>query len=136
MRGAGATLQSHAAALSQRDILISKMDCFLNDWDVWLCPVAALPAYPHLNSRNPIQQLSATVEVDGQKMPYLLATSMYTSLFNLTGNPVVVLPLSRTKDGLPIGIQIVGKRWNDMELLAVAQSLSEVIGPFQPPPGY
>jgi amidase len=136
MRGAGATLQSHAAALSQRDILISKMESFLTDWDVWLCPVAALPAYTHLNSRNPIEQLSAKVEVDGQKMPYLLATSMYTSLFNLTGNPVVVLPLSRTKDGLPIGVQVVGKRWNDMELLAVAQTLSEVIGPFQSPPGY
>ena len=136
MHGAGATLQSHATALSRRDILISKMESFLTDWDVWLCPVAALPAYPHLNSRNPIEQLSATVEVDGQKIPYLLATSMFTSLFNLTGNPVVVLPLSRTKDGLPIGIQLIGRRWKDMELLAVAQTLSEVIGPFQAPPGY
>jgi amidase len=136
MRGAGATLQSHAMALSQRDIIISIMESFLTEWDVWLCPVAALPAYPHLNSRNPIEQLSATVEVDGQKMPYLLATSMFTSLFNLTGNPVVVLPLGRTRDGLPIGVQLVGKRWNDMDLLAVAQTLSEVTGPFQAPTGY
>ena len=61
---------------------------------------------------------------------------MFTGLFNLTGNPVVVLPLGRTKDGLPIGVQLVGKRWNDMDLLAVAQTLSEVIGPFQALPGY
>jgi amidase len=136
MRGAGATLQNHVAALSQRDIIISKMESFLTEWDVWLCPVAALPAYPHLNSRNPIEQLNATVELDGQKIPYLLATSVFTGLFNLTGNPVVVLPLSRTKDGLPIGVQLVGRRWNDMDLLAVAQTLSKVIGPFQAPSGY
>jgi amidase len=60
MRGAGATLQNHAAALSQRDIFISKIESFLTDWDVWLCPVAALPAYPHLKSRNPVEQLRAT----------------------------------------------------------------------------
>ena len=136
MRGAGATLQSYAMALSQRDVFIAKMERFLSDWDVWLCPVAALPAYPHLLSRNPIEQLRATVEVDGQKIPYILATSMYTGLFNLTGNPVVVLPLDRTKEGLPIGLQVVGKRWDDMALLTVAEQLAHVTGGFQPPPGF
>ena len=136
MRGAGATLRNYAMALSQRDVFIAKMERFLSDWDVWLCPVAALPAYPHLPSRNPIEQLRATVEVDGQKIPYLLATSVYTGLFNLTGNPVVVLPLTSTKEGLPIGLQVVGKRWDDMTLLAIAEQLTCVTGDFQFPPGY
>jgi amidase len=135
MQGAGATLKDYAIALSQRDGFIAKMEQFLDEWDAWLCPVAALPAYPHLQSRNPLEQLRATVEVDGQKIPYILATSMYTALFNLTGNPVVVLPLGRAKEGLPFGVQVVGKRWNDMALLAVAEQLSRVTGPFQPPPG-
>jgi amidase len=134
MRGAGATLPGYVRALSQRDVFIAQMEHFLADWDAWLCPVAALPAYPHLQSRNPIEQLRATVQVDGHKMPYILATSMYTGLFNLTGNPVVVLPLSQTQDGLPIGLQVVGQRWNDMGLLAVAQALSDISGPFQKPP--
>jgi amidase len=136
MRGAGATLQSYAKALSQRDVFIARMEHFLADWDAWLCPVAALPAYPHLQSRNPIEQLRATVEVDGRKIPYILATSMYTGILNFTGNPVVVLPLSQTQEGLPIGLQVVGRRWNDMDLLTVAQALSDVIGPFRTPPGY
>jgi amidase len=135
MRGAGDNLQNYASALSQRDIFIAKMEHFLSDWDAWLCPVAALPAYPHLPSRNPIEQLRATVEMDGQKIPYLLATSVYTALFNLTGNPVVVLPLTQTKDGLPIGVQVVGKRWNDMALLAIAEQLTRVTGGFRFPPG-
>jgi amidase len=136
LRGAGTNLQGYAKALSQRDVFIARMERFLADWDAWLCPVAALPAYPHLQSRNPIEQLRATVEVDGQKIPYILATSMYTGIFNLTGNPVVVLPLSQTREGLPIGLQVVGRRWNDMDLLAVAQALSEVTGLFQAPLGY
>jgi amidase len=135
MRGAGATLQSYARALSHRDVLIAKMEHFLVDWDAWLCPVAALPAYPHLPSRNPLEQLRATVKVDGQKIPYLMATGVYTGLFNLTGNPVVVIPLGCSKEGLPMGVQVVGKRWADMALLAVAEQLVQVTGPFRPPPG-
>ena len=133
--GAGASLQGYAKALSQRDVYIAKLEHFLADWDAWLCPVAALPAYPHLLSRNPIEQLRATVEMDGQKIPYLLATGAYTGLFNLTGNPVVVLPLARSQEGLPIGLQVVGRRWEDMALLAVAEQLAQVTGQFQPPPG-
>jgi amidase len=135
MRGAGATLQDYAQALSQRDVFIAKMEHFLADWDAWLCPVAALPAYPHLQSRNPIEQLRATVKVDRQEIPYLMATGVYTGLFSLTGNPVVVLPLRRSKEGLPMGIQVVGKRWADMALLTVAEQLVQVTGQFQPPPG-
>ncbi|HLO31774.1 MAG TPA: amidase [Anaerolineales bacterium] len=135
LRGIGTNLQGYAGALSQRDGFIAKLERFLGDWDAWLCPVAALPAYPHIPARNPIEQLRATVEVDDQKIPYLLATSVYTGLFNLTGNPVVVLPLGRTKEGLPFGVQVVGRRWSDMALLAVAEKLTQVTGSFVPPPG-
>jgi amidase len=47
-----------------------------------------------------------------------------------------VLPLGRSKEGLPFGLQVVGKRWNDMILLAVAEQLVQVTGQFQPPPGF
>jgi amidase len=136
LRGAGATLQIYAAALSQRDLFITKLERFLADWDAWLCPVAALPAYPHLQTRTIFEQLRAKVEVDGRPMPYLLATSAFTAPFNLTGGPVVVLPMARSKDGLPIGVQVAGKRWSDMQLLNTAGQLSQVTGPFRRPPGY
>jgi amidase len=44
-----------------------------------------------------------------------------------------VLPLARSAEGLPIGVQLVGRRWGDMELLASAALLAGVIGPWQPP---
>jgi Asp-tRNA(Asn)/Glu-tRNA(Gln) amidotransferase A subunit family amidase len=48
--------------------------------------------------------------------------------FNLSGHPAVVIPIARTQSGLPIGIQIIGKRWREMELLSIAQAIDQEIG--------
>jgi amidase len=110
------------------------MEQFISDWDAWLCPVAPGPAFTHRQMRNPL--LGGPLEVDDQKLPYWVWSITYTAVFNLTGNPAVVLPLARSQTGLPIGIQVVGRRWRDMELLNLAQKLVEVTGFFQRPPGY
>jgi amidase len=47
-----------------------------------------------------------------------------------------VIPVGQTQNGLPIGLQIVGKRWREMQLLAIAQELDKVIGGFQTPHRY
>ena len=60
----------------------------------------------------------------------------YPSLFNLTGNPVVVIPVGFTESGLPVGIQVVGRRWRDAELLVVAQQLFKIAGDFRNPPEF
>lgn len=65
-----------------------------------------------------------------------MASGAYTVLFNLTGHPAVVIPIGQTEDELPIGMQIVGKRWKEMELLSIAQQIDNAIGGFQHPPGY
>ncbi len=66
----------------------------------------------------------------------MMASGAYTVPFNLTGHPVVVIPISQTEDGLAVGMQIVGKRWKEMELLSIAQQIDNAIGGFQYPPGY
>jgi amidase len=48
----------------------------------------------------------------------------------------VVIPVGQTQAGLPIGIQIVGKRWREMELLSIAQKIDNIIGDFRQPVGY
>ncbi|MEM8779450.1 MAG: amidase [Cyanobacteria bacterium P01_G01_bin.49] len=123
------TLKGYFEVLTQRDCLISQMDEALKPWDVWLCPVAMTTAFTH-------RPKGAAIEIDGRKVPYFLANGAYTMLFNLTGHPVVVIPIGQTKNGLPIGMQIVGKRWQEMELLAIAQEINQVAGNFQHPSGY
>jgi amidase len=56
--------------------------------------------------------------------------------FNLSGHPAVVISIGQTQNGLPIGMQIVGKRWREMELLTIAQLMDGIIGAFKNPPGY
>ncbi len=120
------TLKGYFTALTRRDKFISQMDKAMDNWDVWLCPVAMTCAFTH-------RPMGTFIDVDGRKVPYLLVNGAYTSLFNLTGNPVVVIPIGFTKDGLPIGMQIVGKRWKEMELLSIAQKLDEIVGGFRNP---
>jgi amidase len=60
-----------------------------------------------------------------------------TSPLNVTGSRVVVLPVGRFREGLPIGVQLVRRRWHDMGLLQVAELVeAQVTGPFRPPAGY
>jgi amidase len=44
--------------------------------------------------------------------------------------------MARSVEGLPIGVQVAGKRWSDMQLLNTAGQLAQVTGPFQRPTGY
>jgi amidase len=128
-RGARATLQHYTESLTRRDTHITALEQFLARWDAWLCPVSVGPAIEHCPFGTP-------VDVDGQQVSYYVAGTAYTCPFNLTGHPVVVLPLARSAEGLPIGLQVIGRRWGEMQLLGIAAQLAKVIGPFQRPPGY
>lgn len=123
------TVAKYKAVLEQRDRITSMMDRFLESWDAWLCPVSMSPAFTH---RAPNQ----SIKVDGVKFPYLLACGGYTMPLNFTGHPVVVIPIGQSAKGLPIGIQIVGKRWQEIELLAVSKEIDTIADGFQHPSSY
>ena len=128
-RGVRASIADYAVFLTRRDALITAFEKFFDDWDALLCPVTVSPAIPHVPFGTPI-------DVDGKPVPYFIAGTAYTSPFNLTGSPVVVLPLARSKAGLPIGVQVVGKRWSEPALLNLSKSLVSITGAFTPPPGF
>jgi amidase len=105
------------------------MDEALEAWDVWLTPVTATPAFTHCPAWS-------AIDIEGKSYPHAVANGAYTMPFNLSGHPAVVIPIGQTHNGLPIGMQIVGKRWREMELLAIAQELDKVVGDFRHPLGY
>jgi amidase len=121
------SLKGYFETLTERDRFTAQMDEALDPWDVWLCPVAATPAFTH-------RPAWSAVEIDGRSYPYGVANGAYTMPFNLSGHPAVVIPMGQTKAGLPIGLQVVGKRWQEMELLAIAQEIDQVVGAFMLPP--
>lgn len=123
------SLKGYFETLTERDRDITQLDMALSPWDVWLTPVAATAAFTHSPAWS-------AVEIDGKPYPYAVANGAYTMPFNLSGHPAIVIPIGQTKDTLPIGMQIVGKRWKEIELGAIAQQIDQVIGTFQNPPGY
>ncbi len=131
--------EKYLRTMTQRDSFVSAMDEFLSERDVLLCPVTSTPAFVHITPWKhfgPFPVYKDPMLIDGKPVKYLVANMSYTSIFNLTGSPVVVIPIGYTKDGLPIGVQIVGKRWRDMELLSVAAQLDKVASAYRKPDGY
>jgi amidase len=119
-------LKGYFETLTERDHFIAQIDEALEPWDVWLTPVAATPAFTH-------RPAWSAIDIEGKSYPHGVANGAYTMPFNLSSHPAVVIPIGQTQDGLPIGLQIIGKRWREMELLAIAQELDQAIGDFKRP---
>jgi amidase len=123
-----ATLAQYLEALHRRDQSIIAWEQFFAKWDVLLCPPSMITAFPHCETGSPLR-------VDGQEVVYW-AVNGHCTLFNYSGHPAVVLPCKLDDDGLPIGVQLVGKRWDESRLLAIAKAVSQVAGEFRRPPDY
>jgi amidase len=123
------SLKGYFEALTELDRLTAQLDAALEPWDVWLTPVAATPAFTHCPAWS-------AIDIDGRSYPHGVANGAYTMPFNLSGHPAVIIPIGLTQGGLPMGLQIVGKRWREMELLAIAEELDQAIGDFRNPSGY
>jgi amidase len=125
--GLGMNPRRFVRALASRDGVIATLERFLGDYDAWMLPVAGIPAFAHMRSGK-------SLEVDGAKVAYTTAVGAYAAPFNLTGSPAVALPAGMSRDALPIGVQLIGRRWDDDHLLAVAERVSDILGPFRAPP--
>ncbi|MFN8179742.1 MAG: amidase [bacterium] len=112
----------------RRDELILAWDRLFDDFDVLLCPPAMVTAFPHIQPSTPIS-------VDGVPATYG-QINHHCFPFNLTGQPAVVLPIAIDDEGLPIGAQLVGRRWQDERLLAITARVSGIPRSFHPPPGF
>jgi Asp-tRNA(Asn)/Glu-tRNA(Gln) amidotransferase A subunit family amidase len=110
--------------LLMRDALRGAFLAKMENFPILLCPVCAIPAFKH-GERN--------WTVAGRKVEYLKAMS-YSQWFNLLGNPAAVVPVGKSPEGLPIGVQIVGRPWEEEAVLAVGAKIEEASGGFSRPP--
>jgi amidase len=122
------TLADYLEALHQRDQSILAWERFFQGWDVLLCPPSMTTAFPHCEP-------GTALNVDGQDVVYWMA-SAHATVCSYTGHPALVLPYTQDRAGLPIGIQVVGKRWDESRLLGIARALTDVTGAFRRPPHF
>jgi amidase len=111
------------AAQRVRDSLFHRVARFFDDFDLLACPTVAVPPFP-VEERFPTQ-------IAGEKLATYIDWMFLTFAVTLTGCPAVSLPCGLTKDGLPIGLQLVGPPHGDVELLGMARWLEEALA-FEP----
>jgi len=117
------TGESLLDAWIQRDAIRMQVFAQMRDYPVLLCPVAAIPAFKHGERRW---------QIDGKTVEYLDAWS-YTEWFNLLGTPAAVVPVGQSPEGLPIGVQISARPWEEEVVLSVAAELETQCGVWRAP---
>jgi Asp-tRNA(Asn)/Glu-tRNA(Gln) amidotransferase A subunit family amidase len=106
-----------------RDQLRVEMMRTMAETPILLMPAAATTAFRH-GERS--------WEVKGAQVDYL-DTMSYSQVWNLLGNPSAVVPVAVSQSGLPIGVQLVGRPYEEELVLEVASLVDREFG-YQPPP--
>ncbi|MGD9526503.1 amidase [Pseudonocardia sp.] len=91
---------------------------FHQTYDVLLAPTMNVPntALGHLNANDPAHDPRGWYD-------HLFASAGFTALSNVTGNPAISLPMGRTEEGWPVGVQLIAPYADEATLLALAADL-------------
>ena len=102
------------ASVAQSQYFYDFLD-FMGDFDALVCPVASVQPFDktELFPR----------EIDGQPLPTYIAWVAITYGITLAAHPALVLPCGLDDEGLPFGLQIVGRYGRDAELLKLGLAL-------------
>jgi amidase len=129
VRAVTATHREWLQANMRRYTMQQAWERFFQDWDVLICPAAATTAFHH--DGRPL--LERTLPVNGRPRP--VAEQMFwAGLAGIPYLPATVVPAARSREGLPIGVQIVARQYGDLTSIALARLLEQGFRRFEPPP--
>jgi amidase len=115
------TLDQFIKACAERDLLRAEILRQMKDTPILLSPVSTGPAFGHGQGNY----LPGTGYRD---------TMRFSQWLNLTGFSGASVPVGHSNDGLPIGVQVIGRPFEDELVLAVAEAIEQFRGPWQAPP--
>ncbi|MGQ0762351.1 MAG: amidase [Acidobacteriota bacterium] len=115
-----------AEAVLERERLREKLLQWMRTTELILAPVGATAAFEHGAER---------VDVSGKSISVFRAFS-YTQTFNVLGLPSVAVPAGRTVNGLPIGVQVVGRPFEERNVLSAAAIIEASLSGWQRPAGF
>ena len=115
------SLDRFLKACADRDLLRAEILRQLQDVPILFSPVSSNPAFHH---------------GEGNYAPGTgyRDTMRFSQWLNLTGFPGVSVPVGHSNEGLPIGVQVIGRPFEDELVLSVAEAIETARGPWQPPP--
>lgn len=120
-KGARLGPRGYFAALDRKEVLAETLDIFFDDWDLWVTPVAATPAFTH-------RPTGADLDIEGVSVPYILPLAPYNCPTAVLGHPILTLPAGRSQAGMPIGLQVHARHGADATLLAAGRCLEAALG--------
>jgi len=106
-----------ARAVVERERRREELLRWMKKTSLMIAPVGAVPAFEHGSER---------VKVGGESISVFRAFS-YSQTFNVFGLPAVSVPVGHSAEGLPIGVQIVGRPFEDDKVLAAAAIIEQAI---------
>ena len=112
------TAQGLLDAWAELDLLRAQTLKEMSAYPVLLCPVASIPAFKH-DQRAWI--------VEGKLLEYMDAWR-HSQWFNALACPAAVVPVGRSLEGLPIGVQIVARPFEDEKVLGIAEAVDAAFG--------
>ncbi len=115
-RGREVTATDYSKALRALETFRARMADFFERYDLLLTPATAVPAY--VCRRPPSEVAGQPVGVGGP-------LALFTLPFNVTGQPAASVPCGFTSEGLPAGVQIVGRAGEDLTVLRAAAAFEQ-----------
>jgi len=115
----------------RREALRNRWRAWFADYDALLCPAVLTAAPRHDLDGDPFAR---TIDVDGVARNIMMEIPQWTGLINVIGYPACVVPIGRTDEGLPVGMQIVTAYLRDRESIDLARGTGDIASGFEPPP--
>jgi Asp-tRNA(Asn)/Glu-tRNA(Gln) amidotransferase A subunit family amidase len=115
--------ESLLQAWADCDTVRSRLLTEMREVPILLTPVCAVPAFRHGEREW---------RIDGATVEYLDAMR-YTQWFNVLASPAAVVPVGTSAEGLPIGVQVAGRPFEDETVLAIAAAIELAFGYRAPP---
>jgi aspartyl-tRNA(Asn)/glutamyl-tRNA(Gln) amidotransferase subunit A len=112
--GRSVTASAYLDAQERRREFTERWESFFEEYDVLLAPSLPIPAFG--------TDVTGPDRIDGTPIdPFFDDWCLLALPANLTGQPACAVPTGLSPDGLPVGMQVMGPRWSDSRVLAVAQ---------------
>jgi amidase len=109
---------------------------FFSAWDVLVCPAFFRLSFVQFDHPFPPDPRNRPlIDVDGQSVPYDFGL-FYPSIATLPGLPATAFPIELSREGLPLGMQVVGPYLEDRTTMRFAALMEREWGGFQPPPDF
>jgi len=120
---------NYSETMGTRATVVEAWEKFFQNFDFLICPVAFGPAFKRC-------KLGSRISFENKELIYINYVWPYVGCFNASGHPAMNIPIGLGKDGLPLGIQIVGPYWNEPEMFHFAKQVASLTPGFIKPEGY